>query len=180
MVQQHDSKLIATDRLWPAGTRPSTDAIWRLLEEVPDPEVPVVNVVELGIVRDLNWRDDTLEVTITPTYSGCPATHFIEEEISAALNRAGLTNHRLVQRLAPAWTTDWITEAAREKLRAFGIAPPEGAASKRTLLGEDPEVTCPHCGSKHTEQVSEFGSTACKALYRCTECLEPFDYFKCI
>ncbi len=172
--------LIATDRCGEQLQFPAIEALWQLLDQVPDPEVPVVSVVDLGIVRELRWEQRQLVVTLTPTYSGCPATEFIEEAVAAALRAAGITNLRLVQQLAPAWTTDWISAAGREKLRAFGIAPPVGSASKRTLWGEEPEVACPHCGSPQTTRVSEFGSTACKALYRCDSCLEPFDYFKCI
>ncbi|WP_432695636.1 1,2-phenylacetyl-CoA epoxidase subunit PaaD [Marinobacterium sp. YM272] len=172
--------LIATDRAGQSLERPNIEAIWQLLNDVPDPEVPVVSVVDLGIVRDLSWEGNQLVVTLTPTYSGCPATEFIEEAIEQALRTAGIASLRLNRQLAPAWTTDWITDAGREKLRQYGIAPPVGSASKRTLMGEDPEVACPKCGSQDTEQVSEFGSTACKALYRCNSCLEPFDYFKCI
>ncbi|MBR9882481.1 MAG: phenylacetate-CoA oxygenase subunit PaaJ [Oceanospirillales bacterium] len=185
MIQSYDSAnkkkpLIATDRAGQLLEQPAIDRIWALLDEVPDPEVPVVSVVDLGIVRDLSWEGEQLVVTLTPTYSGCPATEFIEDAIRDALHGAGIGNLRLQQRLAPAWTTDWITEAGREKLRQYGIAPPVGSASKRTLLGEEPDVACPQCGSHDTVQVSEFGSTACKALYRCNSCLEPFDYFKCI
>lgn len=176
-------RLIASDRAGRsgiAGIRPPLEEIWQLLTEVADPEVPVVSVVDLGIVRDLAWDGDQLVVKVTPTYSGCPATEFIEQAIEEALHAAGITETRLEQQLSPAWTTDWITEEGREKLRAFGIAPPVGSASKRTLMGEEPEVACPQCGSHDTSRVSEFGSTACKALYRCNSCLEPFDYFKCI
>ena len=153
---------------------------WQVLADVPDPEVPAVSVVDLGIVRSVTWCDDRLYVQVTPTYSGCPATEFIEEMIREALQAAGFVNPQLTQKLDPAWTTDWITAEGREKLRAFGIAPPTGSASKRSLLGESGEVHCPHCDSSNTRQLSEFGSTACKALYRCDDCLEPFDYFKCI
>ncbi|MBV1787346.1 phenylacetate-CoA oxygenase subunit PaaJ [Marinobacterium sp. D7] len=183
-ADHRNQPLIATDRAGQQLEQPSIEAIWTLLDAVPDPEVPVVSVVDLGIVRDLQWDLQSgmrqLVVTLTPTYSGCPATEFIEEAIAEALHAAGIANVRLHQQLAPAWTTDWITESGREKLRQYGIAPPVGSASKRTLLGEEPEVACPQCGSHDTVQVSEFGSTACKALYRCNSCLEPFDYFKCI
>ncbi|PPC76130.1 phenylacetate-CoA oxygenase subunit PaaJ [Pokkaliibacter plantistimulans] len=176
--------LISSDRprtlLREDGQRPALDAIWQLLDTVPDPEVPVISVVELGIVRQLNWQQDRLVVTLTPTYSGCPATQAIADAIHMALWQAGLEQIELQEQLSPAWTTDWISPAGRDKLRAYGIAPPAGSASKRTLLGEEPEVHCPHCGSVHTSVISEFGSTACKALYRCDDCREPFDYFKCI
>lgn len=174
--------LIASDRV-PANARPDllTEAdIWAILEQVKDPEVPAVSVVELGIVRAVRWDGKELSIDVTPTYSGCPATELIEELITEALRAAGFRAPKLNQVLTPAWNTDWITEAGKEKLRQFGIAPPQGSSSKMSLLGEPEAITCPLCGSTHTERVSEFGSTACKALYRCTECLEPFDYFKCI
>lgn len=177
-----DHPVIASDRI-PARdrTKPVTaDDIWALLEEVKDPEVPAVSVVELGIVRRVVEEAGEWVVDVTPTYSGCPATEMIEDSISSALALAGIRNGRIRRVLTPAWTTDWITEAGREKLRAFGIAPPQGSASKLSLTGKEQTITCPHCQSEHTERVSEFGSTACKALYRCLDCREPFDYFKCI
>ena len=152
---------------------PSTEQIWSWLAEVPDPEIPVISIVDLGIVRAVDWEGDTLVVTVTPTYSGCPATSVINFEIEQALRNRGVEKLRLERRLSPAWTTEWIGAAAREKLRAYGIAPPSGA-------GVNPTVACPRCGSKKTEKVSQFGSTPCKAAYRCRDCLEPFDYFKCI
>lgn len=174
--------LIASDRVPgnASGARLTEDQLWQLLDEVKDPEVPVVSVVELGIVRQLSWQDNQLWVDVTPTYSGCPATELIEQQIAAALMQAGIREPLVRRVLTPAWTTDWISESGRNKLREYGIAPPQGSASKMSLLGMDEVITCPHCGSLHTERVSEFGSTACKALYRCTDCLEPFDYFKCI
>ncbi len=174
--------LIATDRI-PfnvSGERLSEEQIWQLLEEVKDPEVPVVSVVELGIVRKVSWEGQQLIVEVTPTYSGCPATDLIEELIAEGLMQGGIRDPQIKRVLAPAWTTDWITSAGRKKLREYGIAPPQGSSSKMSLLGHEQQIICPHCASSNTEQVSEFGSTACKALYRCTECLEPFDYFKCI
>lgn len=153
---------------------------WEVLSRVMDPEVPVVSVVDLGIVRSVDWQDGHLHLVITPTYSGCPATEVIEQDINQALDEAGFQAPLLETRLAPAWSTDWISNEGRERLRAYGIAPPVGSANKRSLLGDKPEIACPICGSEHTERLSEFGSTACKALYRCRECLEPFDYFKCI
>jgi len=173
-------ELIAGDR----GARaPQSDDLaraWAVLGEVMDPEVPVVSVVDLGIVRDLGWRAGHLHLVVTPTYSGCPATEVIEGDIRQALEQAGFPAPDLERRLTPAWSSDWISALGRERLRAYGIAPPSGSASKRSLLGEAPQVGCPQCGSHHTELLSQFGSTACKALYRCRECLEPFDYFKCI
>lgn len=146
--------------------------IWTLLENVPDPEIPVVSVVDLGIVRGVEWDRDQLVVTITPTYSGCPATEVIARDIRAALESHGLKNFVLKTQLSPAWTTDWLSDKGREKLREFGIAPPA------KLVQIDEPVRCPRCGSISTEQVSRFGSTPCKALYKCRECLEPFDAFK--
>ena len=173
-------ELIASDR----GARPAQPddlaQAWHVLGQVMDPEVPAVSVVDLGIVRGLAWQAGHLEVVVTPTYSGCPATEVIESDIRDALVQAGFHAPRLQRRLTPAWTTDWITEHGRAQLREYGIAPPDGSTSKRTLLGEAPQVLCPQCGSAHTELLSQFGSTACKALYRCCDCREPFDYFKCI
>ncbi len=150
---------------------PSTAQIWQWLEAVPDPEIPVVSVVELGIVRDLAWQDDLLTVTITPTYSGCPATAMISMDIDQALRGHGIDKLKIETRIAPAWTTDWLTPAARDKLKAYGIAPP-------TAAGGPSE--CPNCGGGDVARVSQFGSTPCKAQWRCNSCLEPFDYFKCI
>lgn len=177
------SDLIGTDRrsLPESGPEGDADAVLAVLQEVPDPEVPAVSVVELGVVREVDWVEGRLRVGVTPTYSGCPATEAIEQHILEALVAAGYRDPQIKRRLSPAWTTDWISEAGREKLRAFGIAPPVGSAGRRSLTGLDgPAVPCPLCGSEHTERVSEFGSTACKALYRCHSCLEPFDYFKCL
>jgi ring-1,2-phenylacetyl-CoA epoxidase subunit PaaD len=142
-------------------------AIWRVLDGVADPEIPVVSVVDLGIVREVG--DD--RVLITPTYTGCPATEVIKRDIRAALDAAGYPEVRIETVLSPAWTTDWISEAGRRKLLAYGIAPP-------TPRGER-AVHCPQCGSASTEEISRFGSTPCKALWRCRDCREPFDLFKC-
>lgn len=159
----------------------TTASIWELLTEVHDPEIPVLNVVEMGIVRDVRMADGQIEVDITPTYSGCPAMRTIEEDILEVLKEKGLSEVQLRTVLSPAWTTDWMTAGAREKLRAYGIAPPqEGSADKGLLMGRIREVRCPRCGSYETTMISQFGSTACKALYKCGHCLEPFDYFKCI
>lgn len=164
-----------------AAVQDATRRIRALLEQVPDPEIPVVNVVDLGIVREVRAGEDAPEVVITPTYSGCPATRMIEHEIRRTLDDNGFEHARIIVSLYPPWTTDWITDTAREKLRDFGIAPPaEGTESKRELMGEQPEVACPRCRSTRTERISEFGSTPCKAHYRCLACLEPFDYFKCL
>jgi ring-1,2-phenylacetyl-CoA epoxidase subunit PaaD len=153
--------------------------IWGWLADVPDPEIPVVSVVDLGIVRNVNIGDEAVEVEVSPTYSGCPATEVIEDSILLKLQDEGLRGVSIKRVLSPPWTTDWISEAGRQKLRAYGIAPPVGSASKRELLGKG-AVHCPRCGTNQTTVVSEFGSTACKASYKCDECLEPFEYFKCI
>lgn len=155
------------------------DQIRGLLDQVMDPEIPVVSVVDLGIVRDVRESAGHIEVVITPTYTGCPATRQIEHDIRAALAGAGI-DARLIIELSPAWTTDWISEAGRGKLKAYGIAPPVRRAGKRALFGAPPSVACPQCGSPRTEMISEFGSTPCKAIWRCVACREPFDYFKCI
>ena len=140
------------------------DRVFEILSDVPDPEIPCVSVVDLGIVRDVT--DDA--VTITPTYTGCPATIAIEAGIRAALDRAGLSRMKIDTTLSPPWTTDWISAEGREKLHAYGIAPPTVTAAQ-----------CPRCGSQHTEEISRFGSTPCKSLHRCLDCREPFDRFKC-
>jgi len=145
---------------------------WDVLARIPDPEIPVISITELGIVRSIDERGAAVEVSITPTYSGCPAMHAIEEDIVARLKEAGYSDVNVKTVLAPAWSTDWIAPGAREKLRAYGIAPP----GRVHLFAK--AVSCPRCGTVRTERVSEFGSTACKAHYRCLECLEPFDYFK--
>lgn len=145
---------------------------------VPDPEVPCVTVGDLGILRGVDMVDGVAVARVTPTYSGCPATLAIELSIETALREAGF-DARIERVLSPAWTTDWITAEGRDKLRAYGIAPPEGPAGKAALFSA-PEVTCPRCGSHDTQRISEFGSTACKAQYQCRACAEPFDYFKCL
>ncbi|MBG6159113.1 ring-1,2-phenylacetyl-CoA epoxidase subunit PaaD [Labrenzia sp. EL_159] len=167
---------------------PTIDEVWSWLAEVPDPEIPVVSVTELGIVRDVRYEDETLVVAVTPTYSGCPATAVIDLMIEDKLREKGVADMRLERRLSPPWTTDWVTKAAREKLKAFGIAPPidgtasDGMSAKAARLsGQNSlSVACPRCGSVQTERISQFGSTPCKAAWRCKDCLEPFDYFKCI
>ena len=166
----------------PVGPRTAEEAeIWTLLEDVTDPEIPVLTVADLGVLREVRAEAGAVEVVITPTYSGCPAMNTIESDIQRRLEDAGYREVKVTTVLAPAWTTDWLSEAGRAKLAGFGIAPPaEASGSKRALFGEEPVVACPHCGSQNTECVSQFGSTACKAQYRCRACLEPFDYFKCI
>jgi ring-1,2-phenylacetyl-CoA epoxidase subunit PaaD len=153
--------------------------VQQVLERVMDPEIPVLSVVDLGIVRDIMVEDSRVEIVITPTYTGCPATQVIERDIAAALAAGGFPDARLTTRISPPWTTHWISKEGRRKLRTFGIAPPIEPGGRRKLFGEDPAVPCPRCGSTSTVKLSEFGSTACKALYRCNACLEPFDYFKC-
>jgi ring-1,2-phenylacetyl-CoA epoxidase subunit PaaD len=162
-------------------TATTTDDIWAVLEAVTDPEIPVLTVTDLGIIRDVKLKDDGgVEVIITPTYSGCPAMNTIEINIRAVLQEHGYDNVTVTTVLHPAWTTDWMTEAGRRKLKAYGIAPPvDGTADKGALFAEQPKAECPQCGSVNTELVSQFGSTACKSLYRCLDCREPFDYFKC-
>ncbi len=162
-----------------AATRPDPKTVWAWLADISDPEIPVISLVDLGIIRGVCWQDDTLEVTVTPTYSGCPATAVINLEIEQALRQRGVEKLSLKRQLSPAWTTRWISEAGREKLRAYGIAPPEeGALCAGQLTAEAPSITCPRCGSAESERISQFGSTPCKASYRCRACLEPFDYFK--
>jgi len=153
------------------------DRALAVLETVTDPEIPVLTIADLGILRDVAVHGERVEVTITPTYSGCPAMNMISLEIETALARAGI-EARVRTSLSPAWTTDWLTDAGRRKLAAFGIAPPERTGSRRALFGES-HPACPLCGSADTEQISEFGSTACKSLHRCRACREPFDAFKC-
>jgi ring-1,2-phenylacetyl-CoA epoxidase subunit PaaD len=162
-------------------SRPSLDQVWAWLDEVPDPEIPVISIVDLGIVREVTWAGEELVVTVTPTYSGCPATAVINLDILAALRAKGLDRVTLRQRLSPAWTTAWISAKGREQLRAYGIAPPvEGTAACGIGALARPEIACPRCGSPRTRLVSQFGSTPCKAAWVCDACLEPFDYFKCI
>lgn len=146
------------------------EQILRWLAEIPDPEIPVLTITDLGIVRDVVC-DDGVTVSLTPTYSGCPATEVIEASVAAALEDRGVMNVEVRRVLSPPWTTDWISEEGRRKLRVYGIAPPER---------RDRPIACPRCESDNTEIISEFGSTACKASYRCLDCLEPFEYFKCL
>ncbi len=170
------------------ATRPTIEEIWSWLREVADPEIPVVSVVDLGIVRDVAWSRENPElciVAVTPTYSACPATSVIQHRICDELKAHGVRAQMQI-RLSPAWTTDWISEEGKEKLRSFGIAPPAGAVAQHATAElpalktlHQPQIACPRCGSRRTTVISQFGSTLCKALYRCDECLEPFDYFKC-
>jgi ring-1,2-phenylacetyl-CoA epoxidase subunit PaaD len=163
-VLEHDSEL--RQRAWDAAA------------SVVDPEIPVLTIADLGVLRDVVLDGDHVEVAITPTYSGCPAMNMIALEIEVALERAGFREPKVRTVLSPAWTTDWMSEEGRRKLHAYGIAPPQSSRSRRALFGEQ-AVTCPQCGSGNTEVLSEFGSTSCKALWRCKSCREPFDYFKC-
>ncbi len=148
----------------------SREQVYEWLADVPDPEIPVLSILDLGIVRDVRVNEG-VTVSLTPTYSGCPATEFIESSVLAALTKQGIESIKIKRVLSPPWTTDWISDEGREKLRDYGIAPP--ARASRT-------IACPQCGSLHTEKISEFGSTACKAAWRCRDCLEPFEYFKCL
>ena len=158
----------------------SIEAARAVLAAIPDPEIPVISITELGIVREVKVHGATVEVTITPTYSGCPAMHAIEEDVVARLREAGFSAVSVRTALAPAWTTDWIEEAARERMREWGIVPPQpsrGLDAHRVHIFSR-SIACPRCASANTERLSEFGSTACKAMYRCIDCREPFDYFK--
>ncbi len=147
---------------------------------VPDPEIPAVTVADLGILRDVTFDNGAIVVRLTPTYSGCPAVLAIELSVEAALHEAGFADVRIERVLSPAWSTDDITTAGRDKLRAYGIAPPEETSGRGGLMFGTDSITCPRCGSHNTTRISEFGSTACKALWRCEDCREPFDYFKCL
>ena len=140
----------------------STHAIWELLKTIPDPEIPAISIVDLGIVRKVYFEDTTLHITVTPTYSGCPAMSFMRDEIIRHLELQGITNYQINTSLAPAWTTDWMSDEVKTKLKEAGIAPPSE------------KINCPQCDSTKVQVVSEFGSTACKALYKCSDCLEPF------
>ncbi len=152
----------------------STQNIWKILEQVTDPEVPVLTITDLGIVRDVKLNGDEVEIIITPTYTGCPAMDMIAMNIKLALIENGYPNIKITSVLAPAWTTDWMSEEGKRKLKEYGIAAPD----KKFEIAAD-GVECPLCNSTNTKLISEFGSTACKALYQCTDCKEPFDYFKC-
>lgn len=156
------------------------EQIYNWLEEVSDPEIPVLSVIDLGVVRDAQIIDGDWLITITPTYSGCPAMKTMEEDILSKLKDKGIDSARVELVLAPAWSTDWLSENGRIKLREYGIAPPEHEVDKSVLFAEPTVVPCPKCHSRNTRMVSQFGSTACKALYQCNDCQEPFDYFKCL
>jgi ring-1,2-phenylacetyl-CoA epoxidase subunit PaaD len=154
--------------------------IWELLEEVSDPEVPVLSVVDLGVARQVEVNEQRITITITPTYSGCPAMKTMEDDIRKKLSDHHIENVTINTVLSPAWTTDWLSENGRIKLKEYGIAPPEHEVDKSVLFSEPTKVPCPKCGAIDTRMVSQFGSTACKAHYQCNTCKEPYDYFKCL
>lgn len=158
----------------------SKEQIYNWLEEVSDPEIPVLSVIDLGVVRDAQLINGDWLITITPTYSGCPAMKTMEEDILSKLKEKGISSAKVELVLAPAWSTDWLSENGRIKLREYGIAPPEHEVDKSVLFAEPTVVPCPKCHSRNTRMVSQFGSTACKALYQCNDCQEPYDYFKCL
>jgi ring-1,2-phenylacetyl-CoA epoxidase subunit PaaD len=164
------------------GLRTAHEArVWDLLAEVPDPEIPVLSIVDLGIVRHVHEvPGGGVSVGITPTYSGCPATEVIRAQVRQALDAGGYPDAHLEQVLSPPWSSAWLTEEGRAKLREFGIAPPQEPVGSVRQLWRATAIACPRCGSRASERISEFGSTPCKAHYRCTACAEPFDYFKCI
>jgi ring-1,2-phenylacetyl-CoA epoxidase subunit PaaD len=157
------------------------ETIYSYLGEINDPEVPVLSIIDLGIVRDVKMNDEELEVIITPTYTGCPAMDMISATIKIQLATLGFKKVKITQVLSPAWTTEWMSEEGKRKLKEYGIAPPnpKQQVCDQKLFAEAEAVQCPHCNSYHTHRISEFGSTACKALYQCDDCKEPFDYFKC-
>lgn len=160
----------------------SVDEIWNFLNEIPDPEIPVISIVELGVVRGITLTENGVRIVITPTYSGCPATDRFIADIKEQLSNKGISVIDIKLQYSPAWTTNWLTDEAKLKLKNYGIAPPvDGTEDKGVLFSAGPKVVpCPKCGSKNTTLKSQFGSTACKAFYTCNDCLEPFDYFKCI
>ena len=146
----------------------SVDQVWDILNQVPDPEIPVISIVELGVVRDVKFINDCCIISITPTYSGCPAIKTFEDDIKTSLIENKITNFKINKVYAPAWTTDWMSEETKEKLKNYGISPPSN------------QVVCPQCNSKNTNTISDFGATACKSMHKCLDCLEPFEHFKCI
>lgn len=167
--------MVKADKIW------TKDEIWDVLKNIPDPEIPVISIVELGIARDVNLVDNkTVEVIITPTYSGCPAMDAIETDIKAELTRLGFTEVTVKLVYSPAWTTDWMSEEGKRKMREYGISTPEKTCGGVAPPLEDAIVICPQCKSKNTRLISQFGSTSCKALYQCNDCKEPFDHFKCL
>ena len=158
----------------------TSEEIWKELETVMDPEVPVLSVLDLGVIRSVDLNFPKLHIRITPTYSGCPAMKTIEEDIIDRLKKFEDLEIEIETVLHPAWTTDWLSEEGRKKLKMYGIAPPENEVDKSVLFAEAPVVPCPHCNSSDTRMISQFGSTSCKAHYQCNTCQEPFDYFKCL
>jgi ring-1,2-phenylacetyl-CoA epoxidase subunit PaaD len=160
---------------------PGKNNILSLLSEIPDPEIPVISIVELGVIRGIKADEKNVEVIITPTYSGCPAMKQMEDDVRKKLLENGFESVTVTTLYSPPWTTDWLSEEAKAKLLNYGIAPPsEKTTDKSFLTGKPKTIACPRCKSNNTNMVSQFGSTACKALYQCKDCLEPFDYFKCI
>ena len=154
--------------------------IWQYMEEVADPEIPVISVIDLGVVRKIDLIDqESVNITITPTYSGCPAVSAFSISIRLKKKKKGFKNINVINQLSPTWTTDWMTEEGKQKMKAYGIAPPNKTPSSDALFSDEQEVECPQCGSMDTRLISQFGSTACKAMYQCNSCHEPFDYFKC-
>lgn len=180
ILHQHPLLPISNRDVQGHKARASVELIWAWLAEIPDPEIPVISLVDLGVIRQVEWQNGLLVITITPTYSGCPATRVIQGDIEQYLRKCGVTSLRLDRRLSPAWTTDWISDAGREKLQRYGIAPPQKGVSGIGNGTAGRSVNCPRCESNNTRKVSQFGSTPCKASYQCNACLEPFDYFKCL
>jgi ring-1,2-phenylacetyl-CoA epoxidase subunit PaaD len=159
----------------------SLEEIKKVISEIPDPEIPVITIQELGVLRDIFFQEESLKVVITPTYSGCPAMDRFQKDIIEKLELLKVKSYEIKMQFDPAWTTDWLTEEAKLKLTDYGIAPPAyKTKDKKSLLGNKQKIECPRCKTKETELVSQFGSTACKAMYRCISCLEPFEYFKCL
>ena len=164
-----------------ADKQSAEDRVWGLLAGIPDPEIPVLTLTDLGIIRWVKALPDSVVVGISPTYSGCPATEFIEQNVIRELEKNGFDDVFTERVLSPPWTTDWLSEGGRKKLRDYGIVPPDKAAeSKRALLNSELGIACPRCASVNTKKISEFGSTPCKSSYKCVDCLEPFEYFKCL
>ena len=162
------------------SSAPDIDKIWSIISDIPDPEIPVITLTDLGIIKAVSIEDGMVLVTITPTYIGCPAMKVFEDDIVTKLNEHGYEKVKVNTVLSPAWTTDWMTEEGRKKLKDYGISPPVGTSDKTALQREKKAIQCPRCNSMNTEMISQFGSTPCKSLYKCLECKEPFDYFKCI
>ncbi len=169
-----------TTGLFAEPVEDSIKRVRQVLEQVSDPEIPVLTIADLGILRDVRWHDGRIQAVITPTYSGCPAMQTIEQDIKTVLRENGYAEVEVKTQISPPWTTDWLSAAGKEKLLKYGIVPPAGSASRQSLRVPVTGLSCPRCQSADTEEISRFGSTPCKALYRCNDCLEPFDYFKCI